>query len=103
MIDPHSYTIVGNIGEGAFGRVLKALDKDQKLVAIKQIKFETEEEGIPSSALREIAILKKIKDHPRITPLLGVHYSSANQELSLYFELYEQDLKKFITHKDYKA
>ena len=36
------YTEVCQIGEGAFGRVYKALDKENNVVAIKQIKFEFE-------------------------------------------------------------
>ena len=33
-------------------KIYKAVDKNNKLVAVKYIKFEGEEEGIPSSALR---------------------------------------------------
>ena len=40
------------IGEGAFGRVYKGIDSTGRAVAIKQIKFESDEEGIPSTALR---------------------------------------------------
>ena len=39
MIDLLSYTHIGSIGEGAFGRVYKAVDREEKLVAIKRIKF----------------------------------------------------------------
>lgn len=40
------------IGEGAFGKVFKAVDQKGNMVAVKYIKFHREEEGIPSSALR---------------------------------------------------
>ena len=33
------YKEICQIGEGAFGRVYKALDKNKKTVAVKQIKF----------------------------------------------------------------
>lgn len=46
------YREVGCIGEGAFGKVYKALDKNDHMVAVKYIKFDSDEEGIPSSALR---------------------------------------------------
>ncbi len=54
------------IGEGTYGCVYKATDRKlNKIVALKRIKFENEDEGIPSTALREIAVLKKLK-HPNI-------------------------------------
>jgi serine/threonine protein kinase len=71
-------------------------------VAVKYIKFENEEEGIPSSALREISLLKTLKDHPNIVPLLDVFYKPKEQTLKIVFDFYDQDLKKFITAKDYK-
>lgn len=46
------YREISQIGEGAFGKVFKAVDSDGKIVAIKHIKFDSDEEGIPSTALR---------------------------------------------------
>lgn len=40
------------IGEGAFGRVYKGITSQNKAIAIKVIKFDSDEEGIPSTALR---------------------------------------------------
>lgn len=52
------------IGSGTYGVVSKCLDKKtNRIVAIKQIKFEVESEGIPSTALREISILRDF-NHP---------------------------------------
>jgi|JI9StandDraft_1071089.scaffolds.fasta_scaffold912841_1 serine/threonine protein kinase len=48
--EPYTDFIV--IGEGAFGKVYKALYNHEKFVAIKKIKFENSEEGVPSTALR---------------------------------------------------
>ena len=36
-----------------------------KIVALKRIKLEDSNDGVPSTAIREIAILKKIR-HPNI-------------------------------------
>jgi len=56
-----SYNLVGS---GTYGLVNKGLDKKtNKIVAIKQIKYELESEGIPSTALREISILRDF-NHP---------------------------------------
>ena len=48
------------------------------------------------------AALKTLKNHPNIVPLLEVFYKPKEQTLKIVFDYYEQDLKKFITSKDYK-
>ena len=54
------------IGAGTFGRVYRALDtQENRLVALKEIKLDAEEVGIPSTALREISLLREL-DHPNI-------------------------------------
>lgn len=47
------------LGEGTYGVVYKAKDlRDGQIKAIKKIRLEDEDEGIPSTALREISALK---------------------------------------------
>lgn len=54
------------IGEGTYGVVYKVLDQQtDEIVAKKMIRLENEDEGIPSTAMREISILKELK-HPNI-------------------------------------
>lgn len=49
------------IGEGTYGVVFRAVDKNTKeIVALKKVKLENEDEGVPSTALREISILKEL-------------------------------------------
>jgi serine/threonine protein kinase len=56
-----------SIGEGTYGVVYRARDRNSKeIVAIKKIKLENEDEGVPSTAMREISILKELKPHPNI-------------------------------------
>lgn len=53
------YQILGKIGEGAYGVVKKAVDKNQKVnVAIKQFKtrITRDGEGIPLTVCREINV-----------------------------------------------
>jgi serine/threonine protein kinase len=54
------------IGEGTYGVVYKATDtKTGAVVALKKIRLEVEDEGVPSTALREISLLKELS-HPSI-------------------------------------
>lgn len=54
------------IGVGTYGEVYKARDtKSGDFVAMKRIKLSTEEQGIPTSTLREVATLKALI-HPNI-------------------------------------
>ena len=55
------------LGEGTYGVVFKAKDNQQNnFVALKKIKLENEDEGVPSTAMREISILKELQPHPNI-------------------------------------
>ena len=55
--------IDGEIGSGTFGTVYKALDiESNTYVALKKIKMEKEKEGFPLTAIREIKILKALKN-----------------------------------------
>ncbi len=54
------------IGEGTYGVVYKAKDKKTgMIIALKRIRLEAEDEGIPSTAIREISLLKELR-HPNI-------------------------------------
>ena len=60
------YEKIEKIGEGTYGVVYKARNKlTGKLVALKKIRLDSEEEGVPSTAIREISLLKELK-HPNI-------------------------------------
>ncbi|EGI57797.1 PREDICTED: cyclin-dependent kinase 20 [Acromyrmex echinatior] len=64
------YIINGQIGEGAQGLVLKAHDssRDQE-VALKKILIKKIEGGLPTSIIREVKSLQRLK-HPYIVELL---------------------------------
>lgn len=82
------------LGEGTYGIVYKAKDKtNDDIVALKKIRLENEEDGVPSTAIREIALLKEIK-HPNIVQLKDVVHS--DNSLYLIFEYLEYDLKKYM-------
>ncbi|XP_068606107.1 cyclin-dependent kinase 12 [Brachionichthys hirsutus] len=56
------FDIIGIIGEGTYGQVYKAKDKDTgELVALKKVRLDNEKEGFPITAIREIKILRQLK------------------------------------------
>lgn len=64
------------------------------MYALKKIRLESEDEGIPSTAIREISLLKEL-NHPNIVKLHEVIHS--NKKLVLVFEYVDMDLKKFFS------
>lgn len=56
------YTRAEPVGGGAYGIVYKGCDTQTgETIAVKRIKIEVENEGIPSTAIREIALLREIE------------------------------------------
>lgn len=57
---------LNKLGEGTYGVVFKARDRRTgEIVALKKIRMVSDEEGIPSTTVREIAVLKELR-HPNI-------------------------------------
>ncbi|XP_072030391.1 cyclin-dependent kinase 2-like [Amphiura filiformis] len=85
---------IEKIGEGTYGVVYKARNKvTGGMVALKKIRLDTESEGVPSTAIREIALLKEL-NHKNIVRLLDVVHNE--KKLYLVFEFMHQDLKKYM-------
>ena len=88
------YEKLQQVGEGTYGVVHKARDVDTgEIYALKAIRLESEDEGIPSTAIREIALLKELQ-HPNIVRLVNVLHT--DKKLTLVFEFLDQDLKKLL-------
>eukprot|EP00918_Siedleckia_nematoides_P030671 GHVU01066427.1.p1 GENE.GHVU01066427.1~~GHVU01066427.1.p1 ORF type:complete len:198 (+),score=16.82 GHVU01066427.1:153-746(+) len=87
------YEKLEKIGEGTYGVVHKAQDRNGDIVALKRIRLEAEDEGIPSTAIREISLLKELQ-HPNIVRLCDVIHQE--RRLTLVFEYLDQDLKKLL-------
>ena len=88
------YEKLEQVGEGTYGVVHKAKDVDTgEIYALKAIRLESEDEGIPSTAIREIALLKELQ-HPNIVRLVNVLHT--DKKLTLVFEFLDQDLKKLL-------
>ena len=94
MKPKEKYIRTTKLGEGTYGVVYRAKDqKGQEIYALKKIRLQAEEEGIPSTAIREISLLKEL-NHINIVKLYEVLHSV--KKLTLVFEYVEQDLKKII-------
>jgi len=88
------YKRLEKIGEGTYGVVYKAKDRIRNvLVALKKIRLESEDEGTPSTAVREVSILKQLQ-HPNIVQLYEVIHTETS--LTLVFEYLDQDLKNYL-------
>ncbi|XP_053419961.1 cyclin-dependent kinase 1-like [Nycticebus coucang] len=60
---------------------------------MKKIRLESEEEGVPSTAIRKISLLKELR-HPNIVSLQNVLVQ--DYRLYLIFEFLSMDLKKYL-------
>lgn len=81
---------------GTYGVVYKARDllHDNRIVALKKIRLEAEDEGVPSTAIREISLLKEMRD-PNIVRLFNIVHADSHK-LYLVFEFLDLDLKKYM-------
>jgi serine/threonine protein kinase len=89
------YEKAEKLGEGTYGTVYKVFDKQTNTYyAMKNLKMDRETEGVPSTALREIALLRDM-DHPKIVKLHHV-YTKSYKKISLLFEYVTSDVKKLM-------
>jgi len=92
---------IEQIGEGQYGLVWLARDRDGSLVALKKVKMDNEKEGFPITAIREIKILKNLK-HPNIVRLReivtsrGHDHNKQKGNVYMVFEYAEHDLAGLI-------
>uniref|UniRef100_A0A915DSH8 cyclin-dependent kinase n=1 Tax=Ditylenchus dipsaci TaxID=166011 RepID=A0A915DSH8_9BILA len=83
------------IGEGTYGVVYRARCSNMNtMVALKQIRLNQGNEGVPATAIREICLLKELS-HPNIVKLHDVILSKG-QRLYMIFEYVDQDLKMLM-------
>uniref|UniRef100_A0A8C6SZB3 Cyclin-dependent kinase 1 n=1 Tax=Neogobius melanostomus TaxID=47308 RepID=A0A8C6SZB3_9GOBI len=88
------YLKIEKIGEGTYGVVYKGRHKATgQVVAMKKIRLESEDEGVPSTAVREVSLLQELK-HPNVVRLLDVLMQESR--LYLIFEFLSMDLKKYL-------
>ncbi|KII63314.1 Cyclin-dependent kinase 1 [Thelohanellus kitauei] len=90
------YKRTEKLGEGTYGVVYKAINlRTRQVVAMKKIRVETQDEGVPSTAIREISALRELNGHPNIVKLLNV-IQTKPLKLYMVFEYMDFDLKKYL-------
>ncbi|SCZ99229.1 BZ3500_MvSof-1268-A1-R1_Chr3-1g05891 [Microbotryum saponariae] len=105
-----AYHDLGKIGEGksrTYGTVYKCIHPTTKqVVAMKKIRLEDDDEGVPSTALREVSVLMELGQsdgpgHDSVVKLLDVIHNDSC--LCLVFEFLDLDLKKFMDNASQAA
>ncbi|KAH8803135.1 negative regulator of the PHO system [Xylogone sp. PMI_703] len=90
---PSSFQQLEKLGEGTYATVFKGRNRQTgELVALKEIHLDSEE-GTPSTAIREISLMKELK-HEHILSLHDVIHTE--NKLMLVFEYMDKDLKKYM-------
>ncbi|TNY23453.1 cyclin-dependent protein kinase [Rhodotorula diobovata] len=95
-----NYERLEKVGEGTYGTVYKCRQlATNQVVALKKIRLEEEDEGVPSTALREVSVLMELGQSTHagaecIVKLLDV--IQLDESLSLVFEYLDLDLKKYM-------
>ena len=88
------YVKIEKIGEGSYGVVFKGRHKKRgDIVAMKKVKIDAEDEGIPATSVREISMLRDIQ-HQNIVQLKDILMSDL--KLYLVFEFLTMDLARFM-------
>ncbi|EGR27207.1 protein kinase domain protein [Ichthyophthirius multifiliis] len=93
----NKYDVIGIVGEGAYGVVLKCKNKENgEIVAIKKFKESDEDEIIQKTILREVKILRMLK-HENIVQLKEAFKRKG--KYYLVFEYLEKNLLQVIEEK----
>ncbi|KAJ2793852.1 negative regulator of the PHO system [Coemansia helicoidea] len=87
-----NYQRIEHLGEGTYATVYKGRSPKGEIVALKEIHLDPEE-GAPSTAIREISLMKEL-DHENVLKLLDVVHTET--KLMLVFEYMDKDLKRYM-------
>jgi len=84
-----TFEYVKRLGEGTYGVVYMARElSSNETVAVKEIKIDHCDDGIPSTAIREIAVLQELRNNPWIVNLKEIVHGLSRNRLFLVFEYF---------------
>lgn len=84
------YEKLNRVGEGTYGIVYRARSNNQ-IYALKKIRMNLENEGLPISSLREISLLRELR-HQNIVKVIEVVNGSSLDDIYMVMEYCEQDM-----------
>jgi len=102
-----TYDRIARLSEGTYGIVWKARDlATQEIVALKQIKFEGQQEiiqiqGFPVTAFREINVLMALSSHDNIVSVKEMVVGSAADKVFMVMEFFDRDLQEALKQRKY--
>lgn len=99
---PRQYTLVRELGSGAYGSVALARDASGGLVAIKKVTRIFEREVLTRRALREVVALRHLAGCENVTQLIDLDASFVEfSEIYLYLSASDADLHQiFRSHQE---
>lgn len=81
---------ISQVGEGTYGKVYKAVNtRTNNMVALKRLRLETERDGVPITAVREIKLLQLLR-HKNIVSLQEMMVERS--QIFMVFEYADHDL-----------
>lgn len=92
----NSFEKLNQIGEGTYGVVYRARDKESgEVVAVKKMRMEQEKEGFPVTGVREVGLLLSLR-HENVVRLHDVVVGRHLDSIFLLMEYCEQDLASLL-------
>ncbi|KAI8099509.1 kinase-like domain-containing protein [Halteromyces radiatus] len=93
-IDVAGYKKLAKIGEGTYGEVFRGLcKKTNTCVALKRVQLNISQGGVPTTAIREVALLKEIQHHNVIRLIDLIYFDTT---IYLVFDYCDVDLRKYM-------
>ncbi|CBQ69338.1 related to CTK1-carboxy-terminal domain (CTD) kinase, alpha subunit [Sporisorium reilianum SRZ2] len=91
-----AYESIHQVGEGTYGQVFKARsERTGAIVALKKIRMDSEKDGFPVTAMREIKLLQALR-HENVVRLHEMMVTRGS--VYMVFEYMEHDLNGILAH-----
>lgn len=96
LLQKYRYERLQELGSGSYAVVYKARNREtDEVIALKKLRFGFDEQGLPSSTLREISLLKELK-HANIVELKDIIYGFGTNNVYVVLECMDCDLRHLL-------